>query len=284
MPSVVVRAAGVGTVLLGPGESLAFGRAPHGRSGPAGPGRIVLALPDCAPHVSRLVGELEVGAERAMLHWLGSGAAQLAGLFDAPGGARRVSLTRSMSAPLDDGENQLVLLLGRITPGGGLADFVIDIAVTPTPAGRVPGAEADDGPGTTDTKIGPTLVRFSREWFVALALAEPWLAGRDDYPRPPSNKEIFERVRDWHGYAWNLGRPQRVDEVIRVVSAVAFGRRDDPFSAPHQGRLQNVRFAVARRAAELQLVTAADLAEVERAARMRKLPPPPASSADPSSS
>jgi hypothetical protein len=283
MPDVVVRAAGCGTVLLRSGESLAFGRAPHGRSGPGGPGRVVLAIPDCAPHVSRLVGELEVGAERAMLHWLGSGAAQLAGLFDAPGGARRVSLTRSMSAPLDDGENQLVLLLGRLTPGGGLADLVIDIGVTPTRTGRAAGADAT-GPGTADTKVGPALERYSREWFVALALAEPWLVGRDDYPRPPSNKEIFERVRDWHGYAWNLGRPQRVDEAIRVVSAVAFGPRDDPFGAPHEGRLQNVRFAVARRAAELQLVTAADLGEVVRAARMRKLPPPQASSAEPSSS
>ena len=60
MPEVVVRAAGVGTLLLGPGESLAFGRAPHGRPGPGGPGRTVLALPNCAPHVSRLVGELQV--------------------------------------------------------------------------------------------------------------------------------------------------------------------------------------------------------------------------------
>jgi len=155
--------------------------------------------------------------------------------------------------------------------------------VTPTPAGRAAAGLAD-GPGTTDTKVGPALERFSREWFVALALPEPWLVGRDDYPRPPSNKEIFERVHAWHGYAWNLSRPQRVDESIRVVSAIAFGPRDDPFVAPHQGRLQNVRFAVARRAAELQLVTAADLAEVERAARMRKLPPPQASSAEPGSS
>jgi hypothetical protein len=87
-------------------------------------------------------------------------------------------------------------------------------------------------------------------------------------------------VRDWHGYAWNLHRPQRVDEAIRAISARAFGAHDDPFTAAHDGRLQNVRFAVARRAAE-QLVTATDLAEVERAARMRKLPP--ASSAAPPS-
>ncbi|GAB3897871.1 hypothetical protein GCM10029964_081440 [Kibdelosporangium lantanae] len=100
--------------------------------------------------------------------------------------------------------------------------------------------------------------------------ADRTLAGRPGrLPRPPSNREIYERIRDWHGYAWNLHRPQRVDEAIRAISALAFGVRDDPFVAPHDGRLQNVRFAVARRAAEMRLVTAADLAEVERAARQR---------------
>lgn len=44
--------------------------------------------------------------------------------------------------------------------------------------------------------------RGTREWFVSLALAEPWLSGADDYPRPPSNREIFGRVRHWRGYAW----------------------------------------------------------------------------------
>lgn len=273
MPQVVVRGAGIGSLRLGPGESLVFGRAPHAALGSVPvPGRTVVALPYCAPHVSRLVGELAVGAERAVLHWRGSGAAQLAGLFDAPGGARRVSLTRSMSAPLDDGENQLVLLLGRRVPDGGLVDLVLGIEVTPSDPLR-PEAAGIPGAGPERTEAGPALQRGGREWFVALALTEPWLAGRDDYPRPPSNKEIFERVREWHGYTWNLHRPQRVDEAIRVISAVAFGPRDDPFAAPHDGRLQNVRFAVARRAAELQLVTAADLAEVERAARNRPTPP-----------
>jgi hypothetical protein len=258
-------------VALRPGESLVFGRAPHAAVDVERvPGRVVLALPDCAPHVSRLVGELAVGAEQVVLTWLGAGAAGLAGLFEAPGGARRVALARGMSAPLDDGENQLVLLLGRVTDDGELADLVISIEVAPLRAdpAEVPGP---DGPG--DTAGGPGLVRGEREWFVALALAEPWLSGRDDYPRPPSNREIYERVRDWHGYTWNLQRAQRVDDAIRIVSALAFGVRDDPFLAPHQGRLQNVRFAVARRAAELGLVTAKDLAEVERAARNRKLPP-----------
>lgn len=276
-----MRGAGIGSLLLGPGESLVFGRAPHAALDPApAPDRTVLSLPDCAPHVSRLVGELLVGTERVVLHWRGSGTAQLAGLFDAPGGARRVSLSRSMSTPLDDGENQLVVLLGRRAPDGGLTDLVISIDVTPTTATPL---LAEPATGPSRTEAAPALARGGREWFVALALTEPWLTGRDDYPRPPSNREIYERVREWHGYTWNLQRPQRVDESIRIVSALAFGAHDDPFSVPHDGRLQNVRFAVARRAAELQLVTAADLAEVERAARNRRPPAPQGSSAPTSS-
>jgi hypothetical protein len=204
------------------------------------------------------------------LNWLGAGEAQLSGLFDAPGGARRVILTRAMSALLDDGENQLVVLLGRQT-GGGFADLVIGIDVD---LGRAAPSSTPDAATGQVTTAGPGLVKGSRDWFVALALTEPWLAGADDYPRPPSNREVFERVLHWHGYAWNLHRPQRVDDAIRVISAIAFGARDDPYLAPHDGRLQNIRFAVARRAAEMRLVTAADLAEVHRAARNRKLPPP----------
>ncbi|MET0136284.1 MAG: hypothetical protein ABW215_22090 [Kibdelosporangium sp.] len=268
MPKAVIRGAGMAPVVLGPGESLLFGRAPHfalERGGTA------LSLPECAPHVSRLVGKLEIGTDTVTLTWLGAGEAQLSGLFDAPGGARRVIMTRSVSALLDDGENQLVLLLGRETPDGGFVDLVlsVDVELGRSDAGVVPGVPF--GPGTA---AGPGLVRDSRDWFVALALTEPWLVGKDDYPRPPSNREIFERVLRWHGYAWNLQRPQRVDEAIRTISALAFGFRDDPFQALHDGRLQNIRFAVARRAAELRLVTAADLADVERRARNRKLPPP----------
>ncbi|GAA1313041.1 hypothetical protein [Saccharothrix xinjiangensis] len=275
MPRVVVRGAGLPSVVLGPGESLLFGRAPHGLFRP-GPGRVAVALPDCAPHVSRLVGELAVGADVVALTWLGAGEAQLSGLFDAPGGARRVILTRSASALLDAGENQLVLLRGRRDAAGRFADLVVTLDVEPA---------TRDAPvepvGAGDTRTGPGLARGGRDWFVALALAEPWLVGADDYPRPPSNREIFERVREWHGYAWNLHRPQRVDEAIRAISAIAFGAADDPYLAPRAGRLLNTRFAVARRAAEVRLVTAADLAEVERAARNRKLPPPPGSSGGP---
>lgn len=274
MPRVVIRAAGMASVLLGPGESLLFGRAPHFALDSGRPGQTAVSLPDCAAHVSRLVGELVVGTDTVSLNWLGAGEAQLSSLFDAPGGARRVILTRSMSALLDDGENQLVILLGR-QDGTGFADLMISIDVEPARPGQPGGPDLPAGHG--ETAAGPALERGGREWFVALALTEPWLVGKDDYPRPPSNREIFERVLDWNGYAWNLHRPQRVDDAIRAISAVAFGARDDPYLAGHAGRLQNVRFAVARRAAEVRLVTAADLAEVERAARNRKAraaPPP----------
>ena len=163
-----------------------------------------------------------------------------------------------------------MLLLGRQVDGA-LSDLLINIEVRPAEPGPAPDHEPPPGPGAT--AAGPALVRYGREWFVALALAEPWLAGRDDYPRPPSNREIFERVQYWHGYAWNLQRPQRVDEAIRAISILVFGLGNDPFRAPHDGRLQNVRFAVARRTAELGLVTPADLAEVERGARNRPRPP-----------
>jgi hypothetical protein len=278
VPRVVVRGTALASVVLQPGESLLFGRAPHSA---LKPGQTALTLTGCAPHVSRLVGELVVGTDTVLLNWLGAGEAQLSSLFDAPGGARRVILTRSMSILLDDGENQLALLLGRQV-GAGLTDLLISIDVEPTRAQQpdTPGSPA----GTAETQAGPSLVRGSRDWFVALALAEPWLVGKDDYPRPPSNREIYERVLAWHGYAWNLHRPQRVDDSLRIIAAIAFGVREDPYVAPHAGRLQNTRFAIARRAAEIRLVTPADLTEVQRAARNRKLPPPAPSPEPPESS
>lgn len=263
MTKVVVRGTGVAAVALKPGETLLFGRAPHYA---LKPGAIGMTLQSCAPHVSRLVGELVVSMDRVSLTWLGAGEAQLSGLFDAPGGARRVIMTRSVTALLDDGENQLVLLLGKQNPDGGYADLLLSIEVDLDHEVSPGGPDAYTGQVTV---AGPGLVRGSRDWYVALALTEPWLVGKDDYPRPPSNREIFERVRYWHGYTWNLHRPQRVDDAIRLVSAIAFGATDDPYLAEHQGRLQNVRFAVARRAAEMRLVTAADLTEVERTARAR---------------
>jgi hypothetical protein len=73
-------------------------------------------------------------------------------------------------------------------------------------------------------------------------------------------------VLAWHGYAWNLERPQRVDDPIRRVASVAFGRHDDPFRAPAGGSVRNIRFAVGRRAAEVRLAPVADLDEANRAA------------------
>ena len=256
MPTVTLRGPGIAPVVARPGETLLFGRAPHDALPPGRvPGRVLVVLPDCSPHVSRLIGELVVSAERVVLNWLGSGAGQLAGLFDAPGGARRVTMTRSLSAQLD----------------GQLSDLQLTIEVEATAVSDPLNGGRRTGSGAT--AAGPALERGGREWFVALALAEPWLAGRDDYPRPPSNREIYERVLGWHGYAWNLERPQRVDDIIRVIALLSFGPADNPTRTQQPGRLQNTRFAVARRIAELGLVTAADLAEVERAAHYRKLPP-----------
>lgn len=284
MLRVSLRGGGLPTVLLGSGETLQFGRDPH-RAGAdpvtdpdADLRTTAVTLPRCAPHVSRLLGELVIGEELVRLRWLGSPEAGLSSLFEAPGGARRVTLAAGMAALLDEGESHLVVLRGR-SSDGDLEDLqlVIDVTVAapvgrprqPTPA-EIAAAEADAG---TATAPAPTLMPRSREWFVALALAEPWLSGTDDYPRPPSNREIYERVLGWHGYAWNLDRPQRVDDCIKSISRLAFGPRDDPFTSG-TGRAQNVRFAIGRRAAEVRLVTTEDLEAAEIAARERNLPRP----------
>lgn len=280
MLRVTLRGAGLPTVTLGSGETLFFGRSPDRAvpdDSPENALRVTaIALPRCAPHVSRVLGELIVGEEIARLRWHGSGETQVSSLFDAPGGARRVTLAEGMSLLLDEGENQLVVMRGRAASAGGTYDdLAVSIEVTPSGSGpvvplpRPAGAEDDDGA----TAPAPMLPRHSREWFVALALCEPWLTGTDDYPRPPSNREIYERVLGWHGYAWNLERAQRVDDAIRSIAGLAFGPRDDPFRAG-SGRAQNVRFAIGRRTAEVRLVTADDLDEVERAAARRNVPPP----------
>lgn len=276
MLRVTLRGGGLPTVVLGTGETLWFGRAPHQALDDLDAEQqlhaTALALPRCAPHVSRVLGVLEVGEEIVRLRWHGSIEAQLSSLFDAPGGARRVTLTTGMSALLDEGENALVVLRGRERETGVFDDLqvVLDVSSTdPPPGGPPPQRAVLDGDGATAP--APRLEPRSREWFVALALAEPWLSGTDDYPRPPSNREIYERVLGWHGYAWNLDRSQRVDDCIRAVSRLAFGP-DDPF-AQGNGRAQNVRFAIGRRAAEVRLVTAADLDRVDAAARTRNVPP-----------
>jgi hypothetical protein len=258
---VTVRASDVPTVVLGSGETLLFGRAPRVPDGRLDAQLRVTAfpLPDSAEHVSRLIGELIVGEETVRLRWHGGTEAQLSTMLDAPAGARRVILTTGMSAQLDEGESQLLVLRGRLV-GAGHADrlLVVDVMRTDSAiTGPIPLPALMDR-DAAPTKDAPGLMPHGREWFVALALAEPWLTGADDYPRPPTNREIYERVLSWHGYAWNLERPQRVDDAIRKVASVAFGRYDDPFRAT-TGPLRNVRFAVGRRAAEVRLVTVEDL-------------------------
>ena len=94
MLRVTLRGAGLPTVTLGSGETLLFGRSPHHAvpdEDPSDALRVTaIALPRCAPHVSRLLGELVVGDEIARLRWHGSGETQVSSLFDAPGGARLV--------------------------------------------------------------------------------------------------------------------------------------------------------------------------------------------------
>ena len=113
------------------------------------------------------------------------------------------------------------------------------------------------------------LVRHSKEWYVALALAEPWLVGQDDAPFPPTNRRIYERILYWRGDAWNLERSQRVDDAIRTISRIAFGELEDPYAEARTGRIQNPRYAVGKRVADYQLVTPEDLDEVERRAASR---------------
>src|SRR5690606_32599787 len=177
-----------------------------------------LALPRAAPHVSRLVGELAVGEEVARLRWHGSTGAQLSSLFDAPGGARRVALAPGLAALLDEGENHLLLLRGR-EEAAGFADLVLVLDVEEVREGADGGPVARapaQGPGADPATRAPPRERWPRGWYVPLA--EPGRSGADDDPRPPSNRESYERVRAWRGHAWNLERAQRVDDAIRAIA------------------------------------------------------------------
>ena len=259
-------------MVLGTGDSLLVGRAPDTALPAATPDDqlhlTALSLPRAAAHVSRVVGEVQVGEEVVRLRWRSSTSAQLSSLFDAPGGARRVSLSDGMAALLDEGENHLLILRGRQTGAAEFTDLVVVLDVEETGAPEPTTAWVPDSdPDGAATADAPHLERWSREWYVALALAEPWLSGADDYPRPPSNREIYEQILYWRGHAWNLERAQRVDDAIRAVARLAFGPADDPFTSTG-GRVQNVRFSVGRRAAETRLVTTADL-EAVLAARQR---------------
>lgn len=266
-----LRTSGTSKVVLGTGEILVFGRAPQATLPEEEADQTLqvttLALPYAAPHTSRILGDLIVGQDVVRLRWHGSTEAQLASLFEAPGGARRVTLVKGMTALLDEGENSITILRGRQGSNPNqFDDLALEIMVT---ADQDAYDEPDAEEANADlTAPAPNLGRGTKEWFVALALAEPWLVGDDGYPRPPSNREIYERVLGWHGYAWNLDRPQRVDDAIRMISRIAFGPREDPFAVGSGSRrVQNVRFAIGRRAAEVRLVTAEELAEVYAAAR-----------------
>ncbi|GAB3644971.1 hypothetical protein [Streptomyces sparsus] len=277
MLRVTVRSPELHPVAMSPGERLVFGRAPHGGAGGRRPGRYAVAIPGCAPHVSRVLADLVVEDHGARITWRGANEAMLSSLFDAPGGARRVTLVRGMSTVLDDGKNELVVFTGRRS-GGQTTDLTLTLVVSGAPQPGEPTVvrEAADahGPGVAVTAEAPqTLSRYSKAWYVALALAEPLLAGADDEQRVPTYQEIHRRVCHWRGgEAWNLADPRRVDEVIKKISKIAFGESLDPYTAVRDGKLFNARFAVARRTAQRRLVTAEDLDEVERVARTRPRP------------
>jgi hypothetical protein len=119
-------------VVLGSGETLLLGRAPRVPDEPDAQLRITAyPLPRSAEHVSRLLGELVVGSELARLVWHGGTEAQLSSMLHAPAGARRVILTAGMTAQLDEGENQLLVLRGK-QDGAELTDrlIVVDVART----------------------------------------------------------------------------------------------------------------------------------------------------------
>lgn len=267
---VVLRGKGIHPVAVDTGERLVFGREPHRGLGDDRAGVTAIRVPGCAPHVSAVLAELLVGAEGARLRWLGANEGRLTSLLHAPGGARRVTLVESMSAMLDDGKNELLVLAGQQV-GKYYSDLSLVLMVSESPLDHR--TATPRGEGRTELKPHVRerqLVRFSKEWYVALALAEPWLAGEDDAPFPPTNRAIYDRIRGWRaGEAWNLERSQRVDDAIKMVARVAFGELENPYAAARDGRIQNPRFAVGRRVAEYRLVTADDLDEVESAARKR---------------
>src|SRR5690625_8040589 len=84
-----------------------------------------LTLPRVAAHVSRVVGEVTVGAEVVRLRWRGSTGAQLSSSFDALGGARRVALNQAMAALLDEAEDHTLLLRRRETVDGAYPDVLL---------------------------------------------------------------------------------------------------------------------------------------------------------------
>lgn len=116
-----VRVAGrsIGNVVVGSGEVIVVGRGTPSetatRSEEAAPtlSTTMVLLASAAPHVSRSLCRIDIGLEVVRLRFTGKGEAQLSSLFDAPAGARRVTLVEGMNALLDEGENQLVILRGE---------------------------------------------------------------------------------------------------------------------------------------------------------------------------
>lgn len=272
MLQIVMRGRDLHPVSFRTGERLVFGRDPHEVAGADTPGLTALRLAHCAPHVSAVVAEVVVGVEAAWIRWLGAGEGRLSSLFEAPGGARRVTLASGLLAMLDGGKNELLILSGRQV-GGLYADLELTFLVS----GSVSGARQDPLEGRIQSGLTQPkphvrehrLRPHSKEWYVALALAEPWLVGEDDAPFPPTNRRIYERIRYWRGDAWNLERSQRVDDAIRTVSRIAFGELEDPYAEARTGRIQNPRYAVGKRVADYRLVTPEDLDAVERVAAER---------------
>src|SRR6266511_4352798 len=175
MLRVTLRGSSVPAVTLGSGETLLFGRSP---GLPAADPHVqlrrhVLALPNCARHISRLLGELAVADDVVRLRWRRTTEAQLSSLFDAPGGARRVTLVKGMSALLDEGENHIVVLRGWSTGPDEYADIVLSVDVAQVVPADEPVIVGDlSDPDGAATGPAPTLEPRSREWYVALALAE----------------------------------------------------------------------------------------------------------------
>src|SRR6266508_6251582 len=175
MLRVTLRGSSVPAVTLGSGETLLFGRSP---GLPAADPHVqlrrhVLALPNCARHISRLLGELAVADDVVRLRWRSTTEAQLSSLFDAPGGARRVTLVKGMSALLDEGENHIVVLRGWSTGPDEYADIVLSVDVAQVVPADEPVIDGDlSDPDGAATGPAPTLEPRSREWYVALALAE----------------------------------------------------------------------------------------------------------------
>jgi hypothetical protein len=86
-------------------------------------------------------------------------------------------MTRSPSALPDDGENQLVLLLGRQAADGALADLLLTVEVEPTRPGDRGGSLPPAGPGATTPgrAWSRTAATGTSHW-----LTEPWLVTQAD--------------------------------------------------------------------------------------------------------